>query len=337
MGAIDQRRKYTVEKTDEIRRLLSESEALVGEVACVCVTGSYGRLEASRYSDLDLFIVGRNKKTDGTTQGHVRILESELTRLNEICVKADLIATARSIGINDFDADGRYLVHYSVSQLVGMLGRPEDDSANTFTARLLMLLEGRPLIGQSAFGTAIDDIIASYWRDYEDHRNDFAPAFLSNDILRLWRTFCVNYEARTANTPHDKKLKRRVKNYKLKFSRLLTCYSALLQILRSYNVDGTVSPADMKTICSKTPIERIADLRADGRMSSAASELDLIIELYNEFLEVTDEPESNLLLKFDDQTKRSKLLSSSYAFADAIFRATTAIGGGSRMHRMLVV
>lgn len=337
MGAIDQRRNYTVEKTDEIKRLLGESAGLIGDIACVCVTGSYGRLEASRHSDLDLFIVGKNKKIDDATKSHSRTLESELSRLNEICVKADLIAAARSIGVHDFDADGRYLVHYSVSQLVGMLGRPEDDAANTFTSRLLMLLEGRPLVGEVVFGTAIDDIIASYWRDYEDHRNDFAPAFLSNDILRLWRTFCVNYEARTANTPHDKKLKRRVKNYKLKFSRLLTCYSALLQILRTYNVQGTVSPADMKGICSQTPIERIEQLRSDGRMSSAASDLDLIMKLYNEFLEVTDEPESNLLLKFDDQAKRTEMLSGSYAFADAIFRATTAIGGGSRMHRMLVV
>lgn len=337
MGAIEQRRTYTVHKTEDVQSRLSESKAIVGDIATVCITGSFGRLEACQYSDLDLFIVGKNKLPDSRSAGDREVLQSQLSHLKEICVKADLIAAAKSVGINDFDADGKYLAHYSISQLVGMLGRPEDDSANTFTSRVLLLLEGRPLIGENAFDYAIDEIIASYWRDYEDHKNNFAPAFLANDILRLWRTFCVNYEARTRSAPHDKKLKRRVKNYKLKFSRLLTCYSALMKIVSTYNLYGTVSPADMKAICAQTPIERIKSLRSDERHKDAADDLDKIIQLYGEFLEVTDEPETNLLLKFDDQAKRSEMLAGSHSFADAIFRAINVIGGSSKMHRMLMV
>jgi hypothetical protein len=58
------------------------------------------------------------------------------------------------------------------------------------------------------------------------------PAFLANDILRIWRTFCVNYEARTETEPAEKKAKRKLKNYKLEHSRLLTCYSALLRVFK---------------------------------------------------------------------------------------------------------
>lgn len=336
MGQIDSRRTYTTARLEDLTSQLSESKKLAGDVACLCATGSYGRLEASSYSDLDIFIVGLNKRSDGGDDLS-KTLESELSRLNEICIKADLIAAARSIGIREFDADGQYLVHYSISKLIGLLGKPEDDASNTFTSRLLMLLEGRALVGQETFDIAIDDIIASYWRDYEDHRNDFAPAFLANDILRLWRTFCVNYEARTANTPHDKKIKRRLKNYKLKFSRLLTCYSALLYMVHIFSARGTVSPAEMRAICRLTPIERIQALQAEATLLDARPKLDQILILYNDFLSVTDEPESNLLLKFDDKKIRSKLLSSSYAFADTIFESIGLIGGGSKLHRMLVV
>src|SRR4029077_19402552 len=73
----------------------------------------------------------------------------------------------------------------------------------------------------------VRDVIDGYWRDYQDHQANFMPAFLANDILRIWRTFCVNYEARTKREPDDKKASGKLKNYKLKHSRLLTCYSAL--------------------------------------------------------------------------------------------------------------
>ena len=67
------------------------------------------------------------------------------------------------------------------------------------------------------------------------------PAFLSNDILRLWRTLCVNYEARTKTTPEQEKAKRELTNYKLKHSRLLTCYSGILYLLAIFKARGTVA------------------------------------------------------------------------------------------------
>ena len=335
MAGISERRAFSEEKYGLLNDAIADAKKYAEGKACVCVTGSYGRLEASEHSDLDIYIVGLDTTPEDKATTTSKILDSELSRLDEICIKADLISACRSLGLKEFDADGRYLAHYSVSQLTGTLGKPEDDAENTFTARLLMLLEGRPLIGHDVFDVAIDEIIASYWRDYGDHKNDFAPAFLSNDVLRLWRTFCVNYEARTETAPHDKKLKRRVKNYKLKFSRLLTCYSALLQILHLYNLQGTVSPSDMKMICSMTPIERIEKLTQTAKQS--ASSLSKVIEGYDHFLQVTDEPEGNLLLKFDHTDTRSKLLAGSYQFADAIFECVNTIGQGTKMHRMLVV
>ncbi len=195
------------------------------------MTGSFGRGEASTHSDLDLFIVGQGSLEAPT-----------LSRLNQILVKADLIEANRKLGFPDFSGDGEYLAHHTVGELLNTLGKPEDDASNTFTARLLLLLESTPLIGESAYRRIVDDVIVSYWRDYQDNKNNFVPAFLANDILRMWRTFCVNYEARTQNVPPERKAKRGVKNYKLKHSRLLTCYSGLLYLLAVFSKNGTVSP-----------------------------------------------------------------------------------------------
>jgi hypothetical protein len=141
---------------------------------------------------LDLFIVGREVDVEGKSK-------RALSHLDEICVKAELIGATRSANIPDFSGDGEYLDHYTIEQLVGGLGTPEDDANNTFTARMLLLLESRSLLGEDVHADAIDRVLDRYWRDYDGRHGDFVPAFLANDILRMWRTFCVNYEARTTS------------------------------------------------------------------------------------------------------------------------------------------
>ena len=69
-----------------------------------------------------------------------------LSFLSEILVKSDLIRATRGLGIRDFDGDGKYLVHHATHLLTGTLGKPEDDAFNTFTPRLLLLLESYPLV-----------------------------------------------------------------------------------------------------------------------------------------------------------------------------------------------
>ena len=222
---LSERRTRTSERIDALRTELADAESLCRDRACVYATGSYGRGEATPHSDLDLFIVGRVLEDEKTGK------KALLRPLDEILVKADLISATRKLKIRDFDGDGAYLVHYTVDELVKTLGKAEDDANNTFTARLLLLLESRPLLESSVYRDVTEDVVTAYWADYEDHKDDFTPGFLANDILRLWRTFCVNYEANTSREPAEKKAKRKLKNYKLKHSRLLTCYSALLYIL----------------------------------------------------------------------------------------------------------
>lgn len=321
----------------ELRSKLQLSDAKLAGRATICMTGSYGRREAGEHSDLDVVIVGLDDVDAPQTPLRSQINPSRLANLDAICIKGELIETTRSLSMNDFDSDGRYLTHYSVSELVGKLGRPEDDAGNTFTARLLMLLEGRPLLEPSAFSEIVDSIIESYWRDFEGHEAEFAPAFITNDILRLWRTFCVNYEARTASTPDHLKGKRRLKNFKLKFSRLLTCYSALLSIAHVFAQNGTVTPIDMRAICDRTPLDRIVWLQEQTNIGTADGALTAILERYNHFLSVTDDTEISLIAKFADPDQLAVYLESSYSFAQAIFEAMNLIGRKTKMHRMMVV
>jgi hypothetical protein len=333
VGELSDRRSQTAHRIDELRKRLTAAEAIATGKACVYMTGSFGRREASRHSDLDLFILGKNngKPVRGSKQG------SELGSLDEICLKADLIEVTRQLGIQEFSGGGRWLVHYSVDDLIKTLGKPEDDVENTFTARLLLLLESQALLGDSVYRGALDDVIAAYWRDYEDHKSNFMPTFLANDILRLWRTFCVNYEARTERIPELEKAKGKLKNYKLKHSRLLTCYSAILYLIAVYSKNGSVHPSDAQKMTEFTPTQRLEWLRSQPFVSESHQVLDDLLAHYQHFLETTNVSEGELIERFMNKEVSKGYMDAAGKFGDLVFDALDGIGKRSRFHRFVVV
>jgi predicted nucleotidyltransferase len=333
VGELADRRSGTAERIAELRGRLKSAEALAKGKACVFATGSFGRREASPHSDLDLFIVGKKDGKPGPDGKEGSLLK----RLDEICIKADIIEAARKLNIPDFSDDGRYFTHYSVHEFTKTLGTPEDDVTNTFTARLLLVLESCPLLESSVYRDVTKDVVDAYWRDYDDHKADFMPAFLANDILRLWRTFCVNYEARTERMPEVKKAKGKLKNYKLKHSRLLTCYSALLYLLAVYRSHRTVSPADAIAMINMTPTARLEWLLERRNLARTHGTINQLLEQYEHFLKTTNADEKELVRRFKDQRTSQSYMSAAYKFGDLVFKVLTSIGDGSRFHRLLVV
>lgn len=323
---LNQRRNETARRVQKLRKKLAEAETRCEAKACVYATGSYGRGEASRHSDLDLFIVG-----------HGSVKEPALRGLDEILIKADLIDVTRQLHIRDFSGDGEYLKHYPIKKLIGHLGTPRDDVENTFTARLLLLLESFPLLGETVYHQITDEVIRAYWKDYEQNKNTYMPAFLANDILRMWRTFCVNYEARTHSEPAEEMAKKRLKNYKLKHSRLLTCYSALLYLLTVFSKNKTVSPMDAKHMISLTPTARLEWLLNEPHCKKAHQAIRKLIKQYEAFLSKTDVPENDLVALFKDKQKRSRYFGSKYAFGNSVSEVLVIIGEGSLFYRLLVV
>ena len=146
------RRSGTEARLADIRGDLKAAERRADGRACVYLTGSFARGEAGEHSDLDLFILGKGTRD-----------ERALRRLDEILIKAELIESARKHKVPDFSGDGEYLVHYTVDELLKTLGTQQDDASNTFTARLLLLLESKPLIGTDVYSDAITDTVAAYW------------------------------------------------------------------------------------------------------------------------------------------------------------------------------
>lgn len=310
---------FSREKLKSVMRSLIKAEELFGERVCVYATGSYGRLEAGPDSDLDLFIVS---DVHVESSGSVR----RLSGIDEIKLQYHLITCVEKNGLPDFDGDGKYLSCHTFEEYVKYLGGPDDDAKNSLTGRLLLLLESKPILGSKEYDRLIDHVISKYFLDYPTNPTKFVPAFLFNDILRMWRTFCVNYEyKRKFGSPEAK-----IKNLKLKYSRMLTCYSALLFLLHVYSKKETVDACDVKNMVLKTPTERILAVRDDcGYLCDASrdvviSSLSSALSDYSEFLEFMHDDTKTASIQ--DGSIHEKWRAKSYQFGEAMEKALSGIG-----------
>jgi len=296
---------------ERVEKLVSTSIGEWGDVSslekrvCVYATGSYGRRDASKISDLDLFIV--SKEEDLTR-------ERLISGLEEIELLATIVRVNRQLCLPDPDADGSFLSVHKVSEYLVGLGKPSDDADNTFTGRLLLLLESYPLFGKDVYDHALRECVERYWIDFHDHSDSFLPAFLINDILRFWRTLCVNYEAGSTGPPE----KRRAKNYKLKHSRMLICYSAIIALQAEYIQNQTISPETALLLLKDSPLNRL-DVAKKKIGKGGFDHIDRLFDLYEKFLCETDCSKEILYEKMKDPDYYKSCLSEARQFGDSVF------------------
>lgn len=327
---IERRVEHSKRKLEALRQRVDGPPPVESTAACAYVIGSYGRGEASEHSDLDLFLASR-ATTDTTT----RKVKREFSQLEEIRLKAKLIDAGRSLALPEFSGDGEFLSHYTIDELVNNIGKREDDAENTFTARLLLLLESQPILNAQVYEETIARVLQAYWRNYANHEDDFVPGYLVNDILRLWRTFCVNYEAGTKEKPDPAKAKRQLKHYKLQHSRLLTCYSGLLYLLGTFARDGTVSLDAGEAMTKLTPLERLDWIA--GSFPDAVDDVEKVKAAYASFLEKTSGDPEELLRRIMKDGRRSALPEQDPTLASTVFELINRIGGRTRLHQLIVV
>jgi len=316
-------RAQTLSRFEDLRDKLSDAEALIAGKACVYATGSFGRLEAGPFSDLDLFIVSETEKKE---KNGTNILVHRLNGIDEIRLKYYLVQAVDDCGIAPFDGSGKYLEVHGIGDFASKLGEREDDYHNTLTGRLLLLLESRQLLGRQTYDSLLDNVIAAYFRDFEANEAEFIPAFLVNDILRMWRTFAVNYELERRKPGKGF----RIKNLKLKYSRMITCYSAVMYLLAQHIRANTVTPANVRAMVALTPSERLERVGSDAAIPDKqeaarfASLIANVIADYSAFLELTHREKKEIEAEFDDKFAEWRM--NSYDFGRKFAETLTILG-----------
>lgn len=240
---------------NEVYRDRSECEDI-----CIFACGSMGRMEMTDNSDLDLFFIENSNRT--------------MSDLDKYLFFGDLYKINKNQKYKEPSKGGEYWKFTKKADLLD-IGSQSEDYKNSFTARLLLILESKPLFNDKLYNEIIGDTVDKYFCDYPDNRDDFIPLFMMNDILRYWYTLTLNYEfRRDANADINKKNRNRLK---LKYARLITCFSLFLclfeqNIDKKYVIDHIMM----------TPLERLEDIAKKNANSRRI--IDAIYKEYEKYL-----------------------------------------------------
>jgi predicted nucleotidyltransferase len=309
---IQKRKRTSQSKLQSARELFAKDKELSkNSDICIFAAGSLGRLDSGATSDLDIFVTTMGKDTVG--------------RLDEILYFSSILRLNTALGYEAPSNDGEFLKIFHVSENEGKVGSAKDDIENWFTTRMLLLLESTCIYNDVAYHIHKKAILDFYFRD-STGQDKFRPVFLLNDILRYWRTLCLNYEQKARTSPSASWKK---KNFNLKFSRLLSVFGTILPLIMM----NEVTAEKIELLSSRTPMERLAE----GLDALNAP------ELLDDFLVFLDHYEFFLMTKettnFSSLTDivKTDLQSRAGFVSDFIFRALNHQNVPIEFRRYLVI
>ena len=316
-------------RIEVVRQILSDQIAQIPSSSdhptlCIYATGSLAREEATEHSDLDAFFL--------LSEGADR---KPLGRIRDVKILNAVLTAQEGAEFPDFSNDGAYLKFLHIDDVVGWIGSKDDDYKNAFTARLLLLLESTYLYGEENFDCFKEKIIDIYFQDFHDHSENFRPIFLLNDILRFWRTLCLNYEnSRHWREDEDqiKRAKGHLDNLKLKFSRLNICYSFIAHLLSQ---GDSLTKENALSTSNLTPFQRLDEIRQSNR--DCAPLIDSMTNCYAWFLEATDKPKFEMLDWMTSQENRDEAFSHAANFLENTGKLVRTIADRNGYLRYLIV
>jgi predicted nucleotidyltransferase len=268
---IQEARRYSDEKLALMRGAIVDSSEL--KDVLVGTFGSYARREASKESDLDFFAICKSEDQIDSARA---ALEKISPRLIQLAGRPP----AKAGAFGDVD---------DLPTMLTNIGGNDDHNAK-ITRRVLLLLEGEWLNNEDMFKQCRRSLLDRYIRDtITSHQ---LALFLLNDIIRYYRTICVDFEFKTVETENPKPWGTR--NIKLVFSRKLLYFSVLAvaeAMQRSYEEKLRI----VTELIDLPVIERVLKVCGDQAVNA--------LQLYDAFLGEFAKEEIRSKL---DETKESE-------------------------------
>ena len=264
---------------------LATRQALEGEgipdSVSVCVFGSWARGELTAGSDHDW-----------------AILTAQPTHEQDPEISAAMRAAKRHLGGEDHAPGPQQIfgVPFDVHMLVHNVGL-DDDSNQNLTRRMLLLLESAALTGSThAFGR--EAVLDRYMND--GVKDFWPPRFLLNDLIRYWRTICVDFEGKHRDS-HDTDPKWVTRNAKLRTSRKLLFAGGLIPILLCQGYEKEQMKTFLLRWLSAPPLDRLS---AAFLWAQAEAEGARALDAYDRWLAIQQESQARAELRTLTRTTR---------------------------------
>jgi len=249
------------------------------------VFGSIARLECTEGSDVDwtLLIDGQvDPKHNATSLEIKRAIDKVLKKL-----KLKEPATGGAFGGKAFSHD---IIHH--------IGGDRDSNRN-MTQRILLLLESAPVRlrsnqdskGDEAYDRVLKAILQKYLQAdsgfFAKGKESHVPRFLLNDIVRFWRTMCVDFAWKGWE---QGEVKWALRNIKLRFSRKLIFFSGLLLVFSCYK---------NKTLAFRERDERINACLGHLESLVRMKPLDIVCSVLLDYNHTSDRKVAEILNRYD--------------------------------------
>ena len=196
----------------------------------------------------------RDELTEGSDDDWAVLVAQEFSDYDRDVVEAMALAQ-KHLGADDRKPGSQAVfgVPFDVTGLVENVGLDADSNRN-LTRRMLLLLESRELAG-NVHTACWDAVLDRYLRF--GIKNNRPPRFLLNDLVRYWRTICVDFEGKHRDTGGEDP-KWVTRNAKLRTSRKLLFAGGLLPILLCHLLQADDMRHFLTRWLTATPSDRLA-------------------------------------------------------------------------------
>jgi hypothetical protein len=222
-------RERTATKLTERRASLAEF--LHDDDIAVVLLGSWGRSEVTSGSDDDFMLL-----IDGEVRPNIRPSKVEIETI-----------------LDQAPGDqGIFGEPVSSRRMIEKIGLEEDHNSN-LSRRMLFLLESVYATGPDVYDSVREQLLDRYVdASVKDYR---PPRFLLNDVIRYWRTMCVDF----AGKEHEGPDKWGLRNAKLRTARKVLFAGGLLPVFECARLTTDEMPGYLRDQLQMSPVDRIAE------------------------------------------------------------------------------
>lgn len=225
---------------DQAESMLSYNNDII-----IGLNGSVARREVTSGSDVDLFFLS---------------VDGDISKARK--AQEEYRSALKKCGIKMPSHGGVFEEPLAVGDILSNIGGDKD--TNEFlTRRMLYLLEGEWIHNPLGFESVRKKLIEHYVTvDLEDRK---LARYLLNDVIRYWRTICVDFEEKTAGGSKP----RAIRLIKLRFSRMMLYFGGVAAISKTENLSASDKRATLLRMLSIPPIERLKDVYGEPQLHGA--------------------------------------------------------------------